>query len=219
MKCHELFEEIRKCKGFDKCWGITHPPPNPVVVPCLDKPEIMVVTEQRPSGKEFNLIEDIIKAKRGELTKGIIPKMEVFFRKGFLKNFDTEKRAFEKFYWTHYLKCPGNIRKRKRKGTDLKACAEKYLLKEINILCPKVVVTMGNQPSKWLLNKLGYPKDWNDRIWEEIQCVIQEKELQKFKINGREIQVVVMPHPSGINPLGHLLNNKISELFSEFTNS
>jgi len=47
LKYHELFEEIRKCKGSDKCCGDDEPPPNPVVVPCLDKPEIMVVTEQR----------------------------------------------------------------------------------------------------------------------------------------------------------------------------
>jgi len=71
--------------------------------------------------------------KNGEKAKGIIPKMNEFFKGSFLQDFDTEKLAFKKFYWTHCIKCPGNIRKRKHEGTSLEACAEKHLLKEINI--------------------------------------------------------------------------------------
>ena len=215
MVYHEFFEAIRNCKGNERCWGMINPPPHPVVVPCLCKPDIMLVTEQRPETKDKNLIEELIEQKQTNTRKGIIPALEDFFNSlgGFLSNLDEEQRGFRRIYWTHFIKCPGEIRK-KRTNVDLQACAKKWLIKELTELKPKIVVTMGANASKWFLEQANYKIDWREQIWKEFEAIIQKKPLLKSSINGNEFLLIVAPHPSGVNPL-RWFNEKLAILLTK----
>lgn len=215
MVYQDLFDAIRNCKGAERCWGATNPPLlHPVVVPCLGKPDIMLVTEQRPASKDKSLIMELIEQKQTNSRKGIIPTLEKFFKSmgGFLNDLDEDQGGFQRIYWTHFLKCPGVIRKKKATA-DLQACANKWLIEELTRLKPRIVVTMGANASKWFLQQANYKKDWRERIWEEFEAIIQEKPLPTLSFDSKQILLIVAPHPSGVNPL-KWFNEKLAILLS-----
>lgn len=163
------------------------------------------------------LLSLIKEVKEGKKRTGIIHKIDELFNGRFLEDFDAENMSFHKFYWTHFIKCPGNLRDKnfKRHKLKLDICAEMFLLKEIQVLRPQVIVCMGEHASAWILRKTGYPHEWTDMLWEEAERVIRKE----HRIPEREIvecnckaKIIVLPHPSGINPLATLLNKKLKSL-------
>lgn len=215
MNHRQLFDEIEACKGYNNCWGIANQSTKPVVVPCVNRPKIMLLTEQRPCNTEKKLIEELIEQKRTNKRIGIIPSLETFFEKigGFLNNLVEEERAFKNIYWTHYIKCPGNIRTKKT-TVNLKSCAERWLIKEIKEIKPKVVISMGASVSKWLLKRVGYKNDWREKIWEEFAAIIQEKPLQETQLDDISFLLIVTPHPSTVSPL-RWFNEKLAILLTQ----
>jgi len=230
-----LFEEIKRCTGIDGCWGYKNPRcRKPVILPCKQHPKFMVISEQmnlrekewkrKPenipenwdSSKEMlNLIRDT--KERGRRI-GIIPKIDELFDGKFLEDFDTGSMSFNEFYWTHFIKCPGNLRNRsfEHRGLVLNVCADTFLLKEIQILRPEVIVCLGEYASTWILRKTGYDRKWTDMLWEEIEWVIsREKYIPERRIGyDHKAKIIVMPHPSGKNPWATVLNKKLKYLLS-----
>jgi uracil-DNA glycosylase len=90
---------------------------------------------------------------------GIIPKIDDLFHGKFLEDFDAEHMSFSRFYWTHYIKCPGNLRNQKFKlrGLNLDVCADTFLLKEVDVLRPELIVCMGEHASTWIFEENGVP--------------------------------------------------------------
>ncbi|MEM3565190.1 MAG: hypothetical protein QXR19_18320, partial [Candidatus Jordarchaeaceae archaeon] len=192
-----LFDEIGRCVGEVSCWGGKNPKfRRPVVLPCKQKPDVMIVTEQMNVRKEWrknpevipaawdpsiellSVIKEVKEDKRRK-DSGIIPKIDELFNGRFLEDFDTENMSFRKFYWTHFIKCPGNLRNSNfgRNAPKLNICADKLLLKEIKVLNPQVIVSMGGHASTWILRKTGYPHEWIDMLWEEAERVIIKEYL------------------------------------------
>jgi len=186
-----LFEEIKRCTGREGCWGYKNPKcRKPVILPCKQHAKFMVISEQmnlhekgwkrRPedwdSSKELlDLIRD---AKEGRRKIGIIPKIDELFDGKFLEDFNVENMSFNEFYWTHFIKCPGNLRNRsfEYRGLALNVCADTFLLKEIQILRPEVIVCLGKHASTWILRETGYDRKWTDMLWEEIEWVIKRED-------------------------------------------
>jgi hypothetical protein len=81
------------------------------------------------SSKE--LLNVIRQTKEGGRRIGIIPKINMLFDGKFLDDFDAEGMSFNKYYWTHFIKCPGNVRSLKfeRRGLVLTGRSLKMLLK------------------------------------------------------------------------------------------
>jgi len=53
-----LFSKIKACKGKEKCWGKLNEIIEPAVIPCTQKPEFMIITEQMNlSKKDLNELE------------------------------------------------------------------------------------------------------------------------------------------------------------------
>ena len=226
----DLFCEIRNCVGRENCWGKRNEIClNPVALPCGQRPEVMIVTEQKKVQKseipkEWNptkeLLDFITEAKKGNRKKGIILRIDKLFNGRFLEDFDTDERVFHKFYWTHFIKCPGNLRNRNfdlSSRMDKDICAETFLPKEIQVFRPKVIACMGKHASSWILKKSGYPDDWMEMLWREVEWVVKENK----QIPGRAIEtkdykhkakIIVLPHPSGKNPLYTFLNEKLRPL-------
>jgi uracil-DNA glycosylase family 4 len=169
------------------------------------------------SSKELlNLLKEIKENKKGVT---IIPKIDELFDKEFLKDFDVQEMSFRNFYWTHFIKCPGNLRNRafERRGLNLEICAEIFLTKEIRVLRPKAIVCMGKHASSWILKKTGYKHRWTEMLWEEIEWIIKnKKQVPEREIAGcnYKARIIVLPHPSGANPLATLLNQKLRNLLT-----
>jgi uracil-DNA glycosylase len=225
-----LFEEIRCCGGKEGCWGKKNPGcRKPVVIPCKRRPNVMIITEQmnihekewrknpenipRDWDSSKELLNVIRQTKEGGRRIGIIPKINMLFDGKFLDDFDVEDMSFNKYYWTHFIKCPGNVRSLnfERRGLALNICAETFLLKEIRFFRPEVIVSMGGLASKWVLEKTEYKNEWTDMLWEELEWVIKgERQIPEREIPecNHRAKIIVLPHPSGINPLATLLNKK-----------
>ncbi len=122
-----LFEDIERCSKADRCWGQLENSCayGPVVVPCSSKqPKVMIITEQpnltRPNNtKHWNpsakMIEHLIKAQKGKRS-GIAPKINDMLRGELLSDFDKRHGRFNDFYWTHFIKCPGQLRRKRAFG-------------------------------------------------------------------------------------------------------
>jgi len=221
----DLCEEISSCHGKDDCWGVKNLIyKKPVVLPCKEKPDYMIITEQMNPRNMLDdrsssevLLDYIIRVKSGKEKTGILPIINELFSGEFLRDFDTENKIFKRFYWTHFIKCPGNIRKRRfnLKGINYNICADTFLLKEIRVLQPKLIVCMGKLASEWILNKVGYRKEWTELIWEEIEKIVKnDKEVEEREITecNHKAKIIVLPHPSSINPLASFLNKKLKNL-------
>ena len=238
-----LFEDIRTCGGIYQkdgknvcCWGAFTGCLRPVAVPVAGLPDVMVVTEQVnlwkkewrenkpsiPKNMSEELIKSMVEVKRGRWRRGVIPRIDEVFSGRFLGDFDENRKCFNRFYWTHFIKCPGNVRKpvkEKEKEEceklDENACADKFLVKEISVLRPKVIVAMGAYASKWILCKADYKGDWREKLWSEIEKVARgDTDIPESKIEGcdHRAKIIVLMHPSGANTWAKFINNKLKPL-------
>jgi len=234
-RANALFDEIRHCVRKGNCWGEKNPTcRKPVVLPCRLQPEVMIVTEQMNLPKEEwkknpkiipkewdsseTLLNNIKMVKEGKRKTGIIPPINRLFNGRFLEDFSADEMSFGKLYWTHFIKCPGKLRStafERVSESESDICADTFLSKEIRVLRPKIIVCLGGYASTWVLKRTGYQHRWTDLLWEEIEWVARGKkqipEREIAEINHRA-KIVVLPHPSGINPLASLLNQKLRYL-------
>jgi len=146
---HKIFAEILGCKGRDNCWGVATRP-SPVLLRTTGKVSVMVITEQRPTQKEkeTKLEDELKRVKEDRLSpSNVINSINSLFSRKFLNDFDAKEKVFRKFYWTHFIKCPGNLRESRRKS-DLDACSGYWLPKEIRTLDPQLIVSFGAYAGK-----------------------------------------------------------------------
>lgn len=224
----ERMEEISYCRGVANCWGTNNPRcRKPVVVPYAGQPEIMLITEQMlppdrlPRDPTAYLLDTIRRHKEKRARKDTISSIDGILYGKFLQDFDESAGRFKRFYWTHFLKCPGNLRdggKFNLVRLDLNACADRFLGDEIRILQPRLILTMGKYPSSWILKRVNYPKEWTDWIREELKSVFRgQMEIPTVRFGDLETKVVVMAHPSGQNPLA-LFNIDLQQLIEKEIN-
>ena len=263
MSNEELFNQIKRCEGEQGCFGFKDKNPRPVVLPNYGKPSAMIITEQpgkklvddidenrekiqEKLGKCFPIPPNKEKIKNAdrdmwselcwarfacqEIKAKVPEKLRKFFGEEFQLSLEEKKG---KFYWTHYIKCPGWIRENSRVDKD--ACANKYLRLEILTLKPELIIAFGALPSQWLLKKSGKKEDWRDfffselgKVWElknRNELGIKEK-LETLKDISIEISLTdasgkvqhtaracFFYHPSGRNPAAYL-TEKIFEILS-----
>jgi len=184
----------------------------------------MLITEQRPlSSREISpdwnptesLLDDIAERKKEKKGRDTILSIDKILYGKFLEDFDENERAFRRFYWTHFIKCPGDLRNKKdfeRSGLNPDACANQFLTEEISVLQPRLILTMGKHCSSWILRKAGYPHKWTERVKEELKSVFsREMKIPIVTIGDLSSKLVVFPHPSGKNPLS-MFNMELREL-------
>jgi len=204
-----LSTQMRDCKGVDKCFGLFSKRMEPVVFEFPANPHLMVVTEQPSEGR--TLIE-LARGMEAENLKGVPARLNELFDGRFYRFIKRED-----LYWTHFIKCPGTIRSRKktarvRPNPHIKsrrfnktACADRHLRAEIEQIKPRVIITAGSNASQFVLD-LGKPRtNWIDQLWKEIEAVATNS-VEKFEpplVCGAK--VLVLMHPSGANPLRHFL--------------
>jgi len=127
----------------------------------------MIVTEQPKD--PYECIWNYLKECQENKSKGIVPLMDEMFGGEFLKDFNPEDAhyPFRKFYWTHFIKCPGNIRMKKSQMKEtsflegrlsVNACANKHLCKEVKALRPRLIVCMGGTGWK-MVSKANRERD------------------------------------------------------------
>lgn len=226
-----LFTKIEACPRVNRCWGRRSPVAyGPTVIPCRkQQPKAMIITEQpnlrrESASRPWNpskLIADYLRDIKQGRTRGIANRIDDMFEGALLADFDEGTGSFDEFYWTHFIKCPGNIRRKREFGTgplNANACADKWLLEEISRLKPRLIVSYGAPASSWMLLKTGYKGSWTDRIWEEFKWIITEQRLPDASFGGVTSRLIVALHPSGANPLAIPFNEKIGTLVKDSFN-
>lgn len=226
MRTKNVLTSIQRCQKVRGCWGDRNPNFfRPIVVPCKRRyPKVMIVTEQANTRGRGNsdpnwdparrLLNHVRETGRGGI-RGVAPKINKLFEDAFLHDFDEKSGSFNEFYWTHFIKCPGNFRKKKEfnvKALKANACADKWLLEEIQELKPKLIVTFGASASTWVLLKTGYKEKWTERIWDEFKWVLKGRNVPYVNIGSVKTKLIVALHPSGLNPLAITFNEKIGAL-------
>jgi len=201
-----VYDEIRGCKGSDRCYGLAVGPVKPIVFDFPTRPHALVVTEQPSEGRS---IEEFTKGMNEENLRGVPAALDALFEGKFY-------RAIKKkeLYWTHFIKCPGTIRKRKEEREtgpsglrtedqklNIDACAEHFLRREIEELRPQLIVAVGSKASQFILDISESKIDWMEQLWKEIEAVASEHtwNFQPPTIGGAK--ALVFMHPSGSNPL------------------
>lgn len=216
----EILDEISRCKGWNNCWGVASP--CPIVLRAQGKMNVMVITEQRPQQKEHIKLEDELAEKKQNPKShrsNVIDFIDKLFNHEFLNDFDEKEKKFKKFYWTHFIKCPGNIRKSDKKR-NLQACANKWLSKEIKALDPRLIVAFGAYPGKWILKEaspISEDSQWIEWIWKnEIVNVARGTWITPMvKLGGKERALILMFHPSGQNTLGRKINENMAKFLGQ----
>lgn len=196
-----LTKEIENCKGIDNCYRQKIDGGSPIVFKMKpDSMKIMVITEQ---------------PRRERLTKeglkeafdwGLIPKRLVeLLGPEFRENVEKETG---KFYWTHFIKCPGNIRIKGVNKKSIDVCADAYLEREINYIDPSLIICIGSKCGSWFLKKYKLPYEkWLDCVYNEIS---QGRPIEVI-MNGKKTKVLFLIHPSERSGVGWYIDRKIFE--------
>jgi len=193
MGLFDLLAEIEKC-GFD-CDYRTRGPF--IVRPDSENVRIVVISEspgewRLPVDREgyvvphggFEIIRFIEGLFRGDdVTRYFDPK-ESQFRPSWKAN----------AYWTHYQKCPID----KSKNQKITNSCERWLMREIEVIEPRLIVAVGNAAGDFLEKKYKLPKP-------EYVIVPQKKVGERRETLGLPptkvnvdwcMEVAVVPHPS-----------------------
>jgi uracil-DNA glycosylase len=205
-----LFKEIESCNGKNNCFRKIAKSSDmkigrPIVFSMHPKTmRVMVITEQ-PRGDRVN--KEYLKRACQEGDENSIPKrLKKLLGDEFCKSVEREKGIF---YWTHYIKCPGEFRKLK-KMKDKDKCADTYLGREIKYVKPSLIISIGVESSKWIL-KTFLPhddnKDWKEYLWKEISA----KGITKIKVGNRDTEVIFLIHPSERSGIGWFIDKKLFE--------
>ncbi len=115
-----------------------------------------------------------------------------------LKSIDLKR---EDIYITNILKCrpPNN---RDPKEEEIKACTP-YLNKQLEIIQPKVIVTLGNYATKFILKKFGYKEESVSKVHGKV-----------FKVRNLIFNLKIMP---SYHPAAALYNPNLRKiLFEDF---
>ncbi|MEO0262530.1 MAG: hypothetical protein ABIM62_02285 [candidate division WOR-3 bacterium] len=217
---NKIFNKIEKCEGAKSvnknkeeknCYGLSYglkEEIKPVVLKVKsEKIKTMVITEQPYKGvsKNTKSTSDIHWEKKNSIPWKLKELLGAEFKES-IENGDG------RFYWTHFIKCPGNFRKGRKGKIYREGCADKFLEEEIKELQPDHIISVGALGSSWLIKKYkDKNKDWREYLWQQIV----DKKTVKIKINGKEIPVIFLPHPSGNNPLGWFIAQKLKDFIKK----
>jgi uracil-DNA glycosylase len=198
----ELSEEILACKGYDNCFGKAAGEIKPIVFRMDPTMRIMVITEQPRAGrrKESRRKEPKEALKEAFQVKKSVPyRLKHLLGDSFQTSVESESGIF---YWTHYIKCPGEFRRIKCK---MDACADAHLQREIEFIKPSLIICVGGRSSSWLLNKFyRNEKDWREVLWRQIFGNILE-----IKLADSVTKLFFLFHPSERSGIGWFIDQKL----------
>ena len=99
-----LCEQIKSCKGENSCYGVVTRHVEPIVFDFPASPHTVVVTEQPAEGRT---IEELTRIVNEEIMRGVPGALNDLFEGKFYRAIKEKN-----LYWTHFIKCPGRIRRK-----------------------------------------------------------------------------------------------------------
>lgn len=211
VEINELFSRIRRCPFYEQA----NPPCNrikkfePVVNSFSPEQRFMIISSD-PSGDTNKQLDDTVPHSdfalrfitlmfTGSDSEDSVGKVTPHFAEF--------QRLFNKyFYWTHFSKCYAQ-------GNPNNHCAETYLRKEIELVNPALIISLGGKPVDFLLGKeklggrvnrilhfqqtpliasLHPSRDWNlsrrpqyqfDETWQLIRRTVTYSDIDTKTIN------------------------------------
>ena len=206
----DLTQEIEACKGIGNCFGIVSGPIVPFVfLYTKDGPTVMVITEQ----PRISIDREDLKKEFAIGRKNSVPqRLKTLLNREFVLSVNEDRGLY---YWTHFIKCPGNLRDVQGKS-DFKLCADKILVREISLLKPSLILCFGGSSSRWLLKRASKDSDWRDHILDEL-CEEQAVELEIRTGEGENSEVVksrviFLFHPAERSGIGWFIDKRLGKL-------
>ena len=140
-----------------------------------------------------------------DVRRNILPqRLKLLLGNGFAESIIEEDG---RFYWTHFIKCPGNFR-HNRKGLNISACANRHLLNEVNELKPSLLISVGGQCSHWLLRLAGSNYDWRSCVLDELS----KGRIRELDICTLKLRTIFLIHPAERSGLGWHIDKRIGDL-------
>ncbi len=176
--------------------------------------QVMVVTEQ-PRGERLSKAD--LKAVLEDGRKSSVPqRLKFLLGERFCESVQQESGLY---YWTHYIKCPGEFRKERRRGLVLDACADYHLQREIMHLKPSLIISVGSMVNRWIVKRAGLVMDWREFIVRELrQNQGIDLTLNLRMESGTEVLdtlVLFLIHPSERSGLGWFFDKQLKPLIKQ----
>ena len=176
--------------------------------------QVMVVTEQ-PRGERLSKAD--LKAVLEAGRKSSVPqRLKFLLGERFCESVQQESGLY---YWTHYIKCPGEFRKEKRRGIALDACAEHHLQQEILYLKPSLIISVGSMVNRWIVKKGGLTVDWREFIIRELRqnhgIDLTLNLRTEFGSKILDTRVLFLIHPSERSGLGWFFDKQLKPIIEK----
>ena len=127
------------CDKDENCFGMVRlKPPTPFMFPLPStQVKVMVVSEQPLHLSSIDRLKGLLQSPEGN---NLPRRLKELLGDRFTQSITDETGDF---YWTHFIKCPGNLRD---KGDEFnyRKCADMYIPFELQKLRPSLVICMEN---------------------------------------------------------------------------
>lgn len=123
----------------------------------------------------------------------------------------THISAFDFIAYTNHVKCSPKNGKRSKPCWEMwNNCGDFILKKELEILQPNILLVLGKSDNYWWLNEKVFDKGCTEPPIPPLRRV----RLVKTKLDGRDLKVIVMPHPSSNSGIAKKLQSDLQEILS-----
>lgn len=153
----------------------------PLVMKPLPTQKVMLIT--RDPSNVANLKQTI----SGKENPFFVKKILGIFFEGYTTNrFEHFAGLFERnIYWTHFAKCyPGKTSRGHKQPNEV--CAEEYLNKEIEAVGPELLILVGGHAIEYVTGR------------KQLEAISRNDNEHK-EVNGKQVRVISLTHPSGAN--------------------
>ena len=215
----DIYKKIRECSGKNDCYGKLNKLITNNIRPVAfkgnpNKNKVMIITEQPKQYFNTDNKQDLKSIFSNK--SGVPNRLKQLLGDEFYNDIINKNRLF---YWTHFIKCPGKFRslakELKDKGyrnnkLNITKCADTFLIQEIMISKPSMIISVGGQCSSWIIKKFKSSLSFQDDDWRShIYRQISENKVTNIILDSKKIFILFLLHPSERSGIGWFIDSKM----------
>ncbi len=211
---------LNLCDKDENCFGMVRLKPHtPIMFPLpLTLVKVMIISEQPLHLSSIDKLKELLQNPKGN---NLPRRLKELLGDRFTQSIADETGVF---YWTHFIKCPGNLRD-KGEEFNYRKCADRYIPYELQKLRPSLVICIGKSISDWCLERLtesrffeetGKRKDWKDIVIE--QMCMEKIDCCDFPLSAGSqstslrMKIIFLIHPSERSQLGWRIDKHLKRI-------